>query len=80
MFASRKKKEAGSLAPPPPSFDAYGIPKVYGLVKVILNFLYKCASSVFKAWLCQTVWINKKMIYCKSNMVHLIKLCWFNFR
>lgn len=48
MFASRKKKEAGSLAPPPP-FDAYGIPKVYGLVKVILNFLYKCASSVFKA-------------------------------
>lgn len=50
MFAARKKKEAGSLAPPPPpSFDAYGIPKVYGLVKVILNFLYKCASSVFKA-------------------------------
>lgn len=48
MFAARKKK-GGRLPCPPPSFDAYGIPKVYGLVKVILNFLYKCASSVFKA-------------------------------
>lgn len=49
MFAARKKRRQAPLPPPPPSFDAYGIPKVYGLVKVILNFLYKCASSVFKA-------------------------------